>query len=136
MPPRLFNIFFDRVVGQVNERAMGMVVKLRDENGWGWEIKKVLYADDTVLVAETREHLQHIASEYKRVCDSMGLKINVGKSKVLMVKKNQMLSCEKGRVSREEMQKVDKINYLGVMISRDGGMGDEVAHRVFERRKV
>ena len=43
-----------RVVRQVNKRAMEKGVKLRDENGGGWEIKKVLYADDRVLAAETR----------------------------------------------------------------------------------
>ena len=84
--------FFYRVVRQVNERTMGKGVKLRDENGVGWEIKQVLYADDTGLVAETREHLQHIVSEFERACDSMGLKINVG------IKKDQMGSCEKVRV--------------------------------------
>ena len=31
--PWLFNIFYDRVVRQVNERAMGRGVKLRDGNG-------------------------------------------------------------------------------------------------------
>ena len=31
---------------------------------------------------------------------------------------------------------MDKFNYLGVMISTDGGVGEEVAHRVFEGRKV
>ena len=36
----------------------------------------------------------------------------------------------------EEMQYVDKFNFLGVMISTDGGMGDEVVHRVLEGRKV
>ena len=35
------------------------------------------------------------------------------------------------------MQGVDKFNYVGVMISTDGGMGEEVAQRgVFEERKV
>ena len=34
----LFNIFFDGVEGHVNERAMRREVKLRDENGGGWEI--------------------------------------------------------------------------------------------------
>ena len=48
----------------------------------GWKIKQVLYAEDTVLVAETREHLQHIVSGLEKVCDSMRLKIIVGKSKV------------------------------------------------------
>ena len=41
------------MVRQVNGKAMGKGVKLRDENGGGWEIKQILYADDTVLVAET-----------------------------------------------------------------------------------
>ena len=31
---------------------------------------------------------------------------------------------------------MDKFNSVGVMISTDGGMGEEVAHRVLERRKV
>ena len=74
---------------------MGKRVKLKDENGGGCEIKQVLYADDTALVTETREHLQHIVSEFERACDIMGLKINVGKKKVLTIKKDQMGSCEK-----------------------------------------
>ena len=79
--------------------------------GRSWEIKQVIYEDDTVLVAETREHLQHIESEFERACDSMGLKINVGKSKVLTIKKDQMGSCEKVRVNGKERQEVDKFNY-------------------------
>ena len=61
---------------------MGKGVKLREENGGDWEIKQISYADDTVLVAETGEHLQHSVSEFERACDSMGQKINVERSKV------------------------------------------------------
>ena len=35
----------------MNEDAIVKEVKLRDENGRGWEIKQVLYADDTIFVA-------------------------------------------------------------------------------------
>ena len=38
-------------------------------------------------------------------------------------------------VNGEELHEVDKFNYLGVMISKDGGMGEEVTHRVLERRR-
>ena len=101
---------------------MGKGVRLRDENGGGsWEIKQVLYADNTVWVAETREHLHHIVNEFEGACDSMGLRLNVGKNKVLTIKKDQMGCCEKVRVDGEEVQEVDKFNYLGVIISRDGG---------------
>ena len=63
-------------------------------------------------------------------------KINVGKSRVIMVKKDQMGSCEKVRESGKEMQEVDKFNYLGVMISTNGSMGEEVAHSVIEGRNI
>ena len=66
----------------------------------------------------------------------MRLKINFGKIKVLMVEKDQMGSCEEARVNGEEMQEVDMFNYFGAMISTDGGMVEEVTHRVLEGRKV
>ena len=47
-----------------------------------------------------------------------------------------MGSCEKVRVSGEKVQEVEKFNYLGVVINTDGGMGEEVAHRVLEGRMV
>ena len=56
---------------QINERTMGRGVKLRDRNGGIWEIKQILYADETVLVAETREYLQHIVNKFEKACDSM-----------------------------------------------------------------
>ena len=65
----------------------------------------------------------------------MGLKYNVGKSKILVVKKDQRRSCEKVRVTGEEIVEVDKFYYLEV-ISRDDGMGKEVAHKVLKGRKV
>ena len=73
-------------------------------------------------MTEARKHLQHTVSEFERACDSMRLKINVGKRKVLTIKKDQVGSCEKVRVNGEEMQEVDNFNYMGVMISTDGGM--------------
>ena len=48
----------------------------------------------------------------------------------------KMGSCEKVRVNGKEMQEADKFNYLVVMINTDGGMGEEVVHKVLEGRKV
>ena len=89
MSPWLLNIFFDRVVRRVNERTAGRRGKVRDENGGSWKIKQILYADNTMLVAESREHLQHIVNEFERTCDIMELKVNFKKGKGLEVKKNQ-----------------------------------------------
>ena len=41
----------------------------------------------------------------ERAFEGMGLKINVGKSKVLTIKKGERGSCERVRVNGEEMQR-------------------------------
>ena len=74
-------------------------------------------------------------NEFERAYDGMGLEVEVEKNKMLVVKKDQRGSCEKVRVSGEEMQEVDQFNNLGGMISTDGGMGKKVTHRVLEGRK-
>ena len=51
-----------------------------------------------------------------------------------MVKKDQRGSCEKVRVSGEEMEEVGNFNYMGMTISTNGGTEEEVAHRVLERK--
>ena len=48
----IFNISLQGVVRQMYERAMRRGVKLRGENGRGWEIKQAIYADDIMLMAE------------------------------------------------------------------------------------
>ena len=62
-----------------------------------------------MLVAEIREHLQHIGNVFERACDSMGLKINVEMSKVLVVKSTRRGSCEKVKVSGKEMRVAPRV---------------------------
>ena len=70
------------------------------------------------------------------MCDNLRLKINIWKSKVLVVKNYQRESCEEVRVSREEIEEADKFNYMEVMINTSGGMGEEIAHSGLEGRKA
>ena len=57
--PWRFNIFFERVVRQVNAWATGMGAKMRDRNGGSEKLQKY-YMRMTMFVAETKKHLQYI----------------------------------------------------------------------------
>ena len=57
-----------------------------------------------MLVAETRNHIQYIVNKFEMGCGRMRLKINVGKSKMLEVNKDQRRSGEKVWVNWEEME--------------------------------
>ena len=57
------------------------------------------------MVAETREYLQPTVNEFERPSDRMELRVNVGKNKVIVIKKDQRRSCERVKVNGEEMQR-------------------------------
>ena len=68
------------------------------------------------------------------MCERRGLKLNVGKSKVMKTSarsNEQMKICMKG----VEMEEVNDFKYLGVEISANGSMEVKLNHRITEARK-
>ena len=55
MSPWLFNLYIERVVRGVNARALGRGLKLVDGNDNEWELNQLLFADDTVVVADSEK---------------------------------------------------------------------------------
>ena len=55
--PSLFNVYMDCVVREVNVRVLGKGLELLSANGSRFEINKLLFADDTALVADTEAKL-------------------------------------------------------------------------------
>ncbi len=45
-----------------------------------------LFADDTVLLAESEGDLQRVVNEFYSVCKRRRLKVNAGKSKVMVLR--------------------------------------------------
>ena len=62
MSPWLFNVYMDGVV-----RVLGKGLELPSANGGRFEIKQLLFADDTALVADSEEKLGRLVSEFGTV---------------------------------------------------------------------
>ena len=73
MSPLLFNVYIyvymDGVVREVNFRVLGKGLELVSANGGRFEINKLLFADDTALVADSEEKLCRLVSAFGRVCE-------------------------------------------------------------------
>ena len=54
------------MVRQVNESGKEREIKLRDESEHWMRVKEILYTNDKVLMAESREDLQKVVKELKR----------------------------------------------------------------------
>ena len=65
--PWLFNLYIDGVVREVNARVLGRGLKLIDGNDKGWELNQLLFADDTVVVADYESKLCQLVTEFGRV---------------------------------------------------------------------
>ena len=82
MSPWLFNLYMDGVVREVNTRVLGRGLKLVDGNENEWELNQLLFADDTVVVADSERKLCQLVTEFGRVCERRKLRVNVGKSRL------------------------------------------------------
>ena len=89
MLPWLFNLHTDGVVREVNARVLGRGLKLVDGNDNEWELNQLMFADVTVVVADSERKLCQLVTEFGRVCERRKLRVNVGRSKVMRCTRNE-----------------------------------------------
>ena len=76
-------MYMDGVVREVKPRVLGKGLELLRVNDGRFEINQLLFADDAALVADSKEKLCRLVSEFGRACERRKLTVNVAKSKVM-----------------------------------------------------
>ena len=61
------------VVREVNARVLGRGLKLIDGNDNDWELNQLLFAGDTVVVADSERKLCQLTTEFGWVCERRNL---------------------------------------------------------------
>ena len=79
----LFNVHMDDVVLAVNVRVLGKGLELLRANGGRFEINQLLFAGDTLLVADSADKLCRFVGEFGRVSESRKFRAKEGKSTVM-----------------------------------------------------
>ncbi len=86
MSPWLFNIYIDGCIREMKVGVWDLGARM-NMRGVEQPVVVSLYADDTVLLAESEGMLQRIVDEFDRVCKRRKLKVNTGKSKMMVFKR-------------------------------------------------
>lgn len=68
MSPWLFNIFIDGCMRELRAKVGNVGARLK-VNGGSWPVAACLFADDTVLLAESESELQRVVNEFYNVCE-------------------------------------------------------------------
>ena len=91
----------------------------------GRMVTNLRYADDTTLLAGTKEDLIELVGRVSRASEKAGLYLNVGKTKV-------MTTGDIGAVTVDgkDIEVVTKFVFLGALITEDGLCEKEVRRRI------
>ena len=77
----------------------------------------ILYADDTVLSAESVAELHSDLNYFYEYCEKWNLKVNINKSKVMVFSKGRLPNF---KMNNMELEIVSEFIYLGTMFQRTG----------------
>ena len=113
---------------------LGKGLELLSVNGGRFEINQLLFADDTALVADSEEKLCRLVSEFGRVCERRSLRVNIGKSKVKVMRCSRYGNRERIHVilNCEPLEEMDCFKYRGSQVAADGGCERDVVQRMNE----
>ena len=113
--PLLFNIFADNIMREaLEELASGISVG-------GRMVTNLRYADDTTLLAGTKEDLIELVERVRRASEKAGLYLNGGKTKVTTTWYIREVTVE-----GKDIDVVTKFVLLGALITKDGLYGKKV----------
>ncbi len=93
-----------------------------------------MYADDTVLFADSKAGLQNILTSYEQYCQINKLNINSSKTKVVKFGKNT--AKQKFYINGDEIEMVNNFKYLGVTITNKGKYKLTIKDNIEKARKA
>jgi len=98
----------------------------------------LLYADDTVILAENAQELQSALDAMSEYCNVWGLKVNTTKTKIVVFWKSKrgLRGIPTFTFENRELELVDHFSYLGVKFSFNGRFNMTKKHLIDQARKA
>ena len=108
----------------LDEAQAGIKIARRNTNN-------LRYADDTTLMAESKEELKSLLMKVKEESEKVGLKLNIQKKKIMA--SGPITSWE---IDGKTVETVSDFIFLGSKITADGDCSHEIKRRLLLGRKV
>ena len=94
-------------------------------------INKLIYADDTTLMAESEEELKSLLMKVKEESKKVGLKLNIQKTKIM-----DSSPITSWQIDGKTVETAADFIFLGSKITADGGCSHEIKRHLLLGRKV
>ena len=126
LSPYLFNLFTELIFRSLDQEWGTSV--------GGRKISNLRYADDTALIADSGLELQSIASKVNEVGKEFGMKINIKKTKIMVVSKNKVVPRVDIILDGQTVEQVSSFTYLGQKFTENGKCDEEIKCRIGQAR--
>ena len=97
----------------------------------GWNINNLRYADDTTLMAESKEELKSVLMKVKEESEKVGLKLSMQKTKIMA---SGLITS--WHIDGETMETGRDFIFLGSKITADGDCSHEIKRCLLLERKA
>lgn len=130
LSPLLFNLFLNNLIDRLNDSNIpGVYISS------SVFLHILLYADDAVILAESRIDLQKKLNLLEKFCFEFNLEVNINKTKVMIFRKGGKLSkWDKFFYQNSELDIVREYVYLGIPFSANGKFN--IAKRYFTSKAI
>ena len=124
--PCLFNLYAEYVMRNTGLEEAQAGIKISGRN-----INNFRYADDTTLMAESKEELKKLLMNVKEESEKVGLKLNIQKTKIMASG-----SITSWQIDGETVQRVTDFIFRGSNITTDGDCSHAIKRHLLLGRKV
>ena len=93
----------------------------------GYAINNLRYADDTIIIAESKNQLQQLMDTEVKESEAKGLFLNSAKSFTMVFSESEVGHTCKITVHGNTIEQVDRFVYLGSLFTSDGRSGQRIA---------
>lgn len=130
LSPLLFAIFLndlEKYLMNKGCKSLSFIEKL-DNSARGGDLEDllklivILYADDTVIMAESEEELQHQLNSLYDYCICNKLEVNTSKTKVMVFTKSKvrLRRIKEFKFGESVLERVEEYTYLGIVFNWNG----------------
>ena len=95
----------------------------------------LLYADDTVILAESAEELQKALDALEQYCHLWHMQVNIDKSKILFFSRGKVRNFPRFTLGAYELEVVQEFVYLGVTFNFNNSFTKAVNKQLFQAKK-
>jgi len=127
-PPFLFSLYLNDLETFLERNNVTDLKTLSDELeqeiGYYVTLFVIMYADDTVLLAESASNLQNMLNLFHEYCLKWKLKVNIDKTKIMIFSKGRLPTNIHFKNGDKELEIVKDFLYLGIKFSRSGSFSN------------